>query len=269
MVESVPHASPLVAPTRRHVLTAAGVERLAELDAGSPGENTVPAAGIPAVAAGAAGTAGRCGRHLPPGLRRQPGVSPPGLPLVPGHAPGRGDDPARRQDFDRGAPGQHRRPDRLRQARLAVGAVDPHQRRADAAARRGSPAPGSKAGGGIARPGIPGPGERRRFRRSRCRRLAHSHRPRPPGPANGIGPHRAPQALAPAEAAPAGRNARRSGRRRRVPAAVRAQTRGEAGRGPAGRLALAVASTPGRIAGRKTLAPVPGEETVGGVAPAY
>ena len=33
MVESVPHASPLVPPTRRHALTAAGVERLAELDA--------------------------------------------------------------------------------------------------------------------------------------------------------------------------------------------------------------------------------------------
>ena len=32
MVEAVPHASPLVAPTRRHSLTAAGVERLAELD---------------------------------------------------------------------------------------------------------------------------------------------------------------------------------------------------------------------------------------------
>ena len=33
MVEAVPHASPLVSPTRRHALTAAGVERLAELDA--------------------------------------------------------------------------------------------------------------------------------------------------------------------------------------------------------------------------------------------
>ena len=33
MVKSVPHASPLVAPTRRHALTAAGVDRLAELDA--------------------------------------------------------------------------------------------------------------------------------------------------------------------------------------------------------------------------------------------
>ncbi|MXZ90477.1 MAG: hypothetical protein F4Z05_03260 [Chloroflexi bacterium] len=33
MVEAVPHASPLVAPTRRHALTAAGLERLAELDA--------------------------------------------------------------------------------------------------------------------------------------------------------------------------------------------------------------------------------------------
>ncbi len=32
MVEAVPHALPLVAPTRRHALTAAGVERLAELD---------------------------------------------------------------------------------------------------------------------------------------------------------------------------------------------------------------------------------------------
>ena len=32
MVESVPHASPLVPPTRRHVLTAAGVERLTKLD---------------------------------------------------------------------------------------------------------------------------------------------------------------------------------------------------------------------------------------------
>ena len=32
MVEAVPHASPLVPPTRRHALTAAGVERLAELD---------------------------------------------------------------------------------------------------------------------------------------------------------------------------------------------------------------------------------------------
>ena len=32
MVEAVPHASPLVAPTRRHALTAAGVERLAESD---------------------------------------------------------------------------------------------------------------------------------------------------------------------------------------------------------------------------------------------
>ena len=38
MVEAVPHASPLMAPTRRHALTAAGVERLAELDAVSPEE---------------------------------------------------------------------------------------------------------------------------------------------------------------------------------------------------------------------------------------
>ena len=33
MVEAVPHAAPLVPPTRRYVLAAAGVERLAELDA--------------------------------------------------------------------------------------------------------------------------------------------------------------------------------------------------------------------------------------------
>ena len=33
MVEAIPHASPLVAPTRRHALTSAGVERLAELAA--------------------------------------------------------------------------------------------------------------------------------------------------------------------------------------------------------------------------------------------
>ena len=33
MVAAVPHASPLVPPTRRHALTAAGVERLADLDA--------------------------------------------------------------------------------------------------------------------------------------------------------------------------------------------------------------------------------------------
>ena len=32
MVAAVPHASPLVAPTHRHALTAAGVDRLAELD---------------------------------------------------------------------------------------------------------------------------------------------------------------------------------------------------------------------------------------------
>ncbi len=32
MVEAIPHASPLVAPTRRHALTAAGVNRLAELE---------------------------------------------------------------------------------------------------------------------------------------------------------------------------------------------------------------------------------------------
>ena len=32
MVEAVPHASPLVPPTHRHALTAAGVERLAELE---------------------------------------------------------------------------------------------------------------------------------------------------------------------------------------------------------------------------------------------
>ncbi len=32
MVEGVPHASPLVAPTRRHALTTAGVEQLAELE---------------------------------------------------------------------------------------------------------------------------------------------------------------------------------------------------------------------------------------------
>ncbi len=38
MVEAVPHASPLLAPTRRHALTAAGVERLAELDGVSPEE---------------------------------------------------------------------------------------------------------------------------------------------------------------------------------------------------------------------------------------
>ncbi len=33
MVDAVPHASPLVSPTRRYTLTATGVERLAELDA--------------------------------------------------------------------------------------------------------------------------------------------------------------------------------------------------------------------------------------------
>ena len=33
MVEAVPHASPLMAPTHRHALTAAGVERLTKLDA--------------------------------------------------------------------------------------------------------------------------------------------------------------------------------------------------------------------------------------------
>ena len=33
MVQAVPHASPLVAPTRRYALSAEGVERLAELDA--------------------------------------------------------------------------------------------------------------------------------------------------------------------------------------------------------------------------------------------
>ena len=38
MVAAVPHASPLVPPTRRHALTAAGVDRLAELDAVSPEE---------------------------------------------------------------------------------------------------------------------------------------------------------------------------------------------------------------------------------------
>ena len=73
------------------------------------------------------------------------------------------------------------RPHRLRQAPLAAGAVDARQRRADAAARRGC---------GCARPegwqqrcpdaSVPGPGERRRFRRSRGRRLAHPLRsPRP------------------------------------------------------------------------------------------
>ena len=35
MVEAVPHASPLVAPTRRHALTAAGVNKLAELERAS------------------------------------------------------------------------------------------------------------------------------------------------------------------------------------------------------------------------------------------
>ena len=40
MVEAVPHASPLVASTRRHALTAAGVERLAELD-GIPVEESL------------------------------------------------------------------------------------------------------------------------------------------------------------------------------------------------------------------------------------
>ena len=38
MVAAVPHASPLVPPTRRHALTAAGVDRLAELDAVSQEE---------------------------------------------------------------------------------------------------------------------------------------------------------------------------------------------------------------------------------------
>ena len=38
IVESVPHASPLVAPTRRHFLTAAGVSRLTELDGVAPEE---------------------------------------------------------------------------------------------------------------------------------------------------------------------------------------------------------------------------------------
>ena len=38
MVESVPHASPLVPPTRRHAISAAGVDRLADLDVVPPGE---------------------------------------------------------------------------------------------------------------------------------------------------------------------------------------------------------------------------------------
>ncbi len=38
MVAAVPHASPLVAPTRRHALTAAGVDRLAQLEGVSPEE---------------------------------------------------------------------------------------------------------------------------------------------------------------------------------------------------------------------------------------
>ena len=37
MVQAVPHAAPLVAPTRRHTLTAAGVDRLAEME-GTPFE---------------------------------------------------------------------------------------------------------------------------------------------------------------------------------------------------------------------------------------
>ena len=40
MVAAIPHASPLVAPTHRYALTAAGVDRLAELD-GAPLEETL------------------------------------------------------------------------------------------------------------------------------------------------------------------------------------------------------------------------------------
>ena len=143
MVDAIPHASPLITPTARYFLTAEGLRGLA----GDEGltvdqlldtrpvsarwrrvllERLDALAGIYRVAA----------------ARLRCTVLPRQIPVVSGRSGGRGNRPARRTLPRRGAPGQHRRPGRLRQAALAAVRGGAARRRAAAGSRRRAAAPG-------------------------------------------------------------------------------------------------------------------------------
>ena len=129
MVAAVPHASPLVPPTRRHALTAAGVDRLAELDAVSQEETLflLPVSRqwrlgllerLDAVAA-VYRLASAIGQVFHPLVFRWYRAMPLDAAVV---LPSGRSLALVRQ-------GSTRRPHRLRQAPLAAGAVAAHQRR--------------------------------------------------------------------------------------------------------------------------------------------
>ena len=84
------------------------------------GGGSAPISRLGPVAAQPDGAHGRAGRRLPAGLRRLQRSLPHPVSLVPGPAPGRRPDSARRQDRGDRQAGTHRRPDRLRQAALAA-----------------------------------------------------------------------------------------------------------------------------------------------------
>ena len=263
MVEAVPHASPLVPPTRRHALTAAGVERkLAELDRDVPLEELLYLRPVSrqwrrgllerldavAVIYRLASAINQVYHPLVfRWYRAMPLDAAIALPDGRTLAVVRQGNTSDRTAFGKRLWRLGQLPPTSAVLMLLPDEVRLRQAR--------------QAGGGVARSGVPGPGERRRFRRRRGRRLAHPLRFRAPGPANRAGPHRPSPFLAPAETAPTGRDARRPEPRRRLPAAVFAQAGGEAGRGSAGRLALAVAPTPGRVAWRQAVAVVPGDDS--------
>ena len=268
MVESVPHASPLVAPTRRHALTAAGVSRLAELDAVPLEEplfllpvskqwrrGLLERLDAVAVIYRLASAVNQVHHSL---VFRWYRAMPLDAALVLHY--GRSLALVRQGNTsDRTA--FAKRLWRLGQLppTSAVLLLLPDEVRLRQAQRLATSLPMAaflalegevaSAGAGAAV-------------------WAHPLGSHSVGSANGIGPHRPAPNLAPAKAAATGCDPRCFATPGRLPVAVPAQAGGKAGRGPAGRLALAVAPTPGSNSRREAVAFVPGDDEACRVGPA-
>ena len=187
MVDAIPHASPLIPPVRRYCLTADSLRGLAN-DEGVTVDQLLKARPVSArwrrILLERLDGPGR----LLPRRRRSLRLSlPRPVPVVPGWPGGRGNSPARRSLHRRGAPGQRRRPGRIRQAAVAAVRRGAARRRAAAGSRRDPAAP-SKPGPGLpAAARLPGAGRGCGPRRGQFPGLADALRPRPAEPAGSPG----------------------------------------------------------------------------------
>ena len=274
LAASVPHGTPLLAPTRRYYLTEQGVNALAWRRSGPWASCS---GNIPSPCAGA----GRCWNAWtpPPSSTAWPQSWPAWA--IPWTSAGAGPCPrtptcpcptgACWPSFAR----VHRRARRFRQAPLAAGPGSPAERRPGDRPRRGAPAPGRRPAARGPYSGVPGPGLLRvgaprrggRGRRSIWRSSAGAalSLEEAVGRANPGGMTAAEPPLVRVSVPKGHRPARqRRGRRNpRPPAARPAAPRREARPGPAGRLALAHPGGPGRAPGRQQAEGIPAHRRPG------